>query len=87
MYLIWLCSVSLQVDEKQKAEIVNVASVDSSCGVACRGSAKNMFLLVTIFVMLRPNPICDLFTRMFTGDKGMLEGSQPPAFNLLWEIH
>ena len=38
---------------------------------------------VTIFVMLRPNPICDLFTRMFTGDKGMLESFHPFVGNSL----
>ena len=48
---------------------------------ACSGSEgpyKARYLnFVTIFVMLRPNPIYDLFTRMFTGVKGMLEGFQP----------
>ena len=29
---------------------------------------------VTIFVVLRHDPVRDLFTRMFTGVKGMLEG-------------
>ena len=38
---------------------------------------------VTIFVVLRPNPICDLFTRMFTGVKGMVEGFQPIVGNSL----
>ena len=45
---------------------------------ACSGSEgpyKVGYLnFVTIFVVLRPNPICDLFTRMFTGVKGMSEG-------------
>ena len=30
-----------------------------------------------MFVVLRPNLIRDVFTRMFTGVKGMLEGFQP----------
>ena len=38
---------------------------------------------VTIFVVLRPNPVCDLFIRMFTGIKGMLEGFQPIVGNSL----
>ena len=44
---------------------------------ACSGSEgpyKVGYLnFATTFVVLRPNPICDLFTRMFTGVKGMLE--------------
>ena len=37
----------------------------------------------TIFVVLRPNPICDLFTRVFTGVKGVSEGFQPIVENSL----
>ena len=60
-----------------------------------RGSAKSMcsgsegpykvgyLNFVTIFVVLRSNPICDLFTIMFTGVKGMLEGFQPVLENSL----
>ena len=33
--------------------------------------------------MLRYNPICDLFTRMFTGLKGMLDSFQPFVGNSL----
>ena len=54
---------------------------------ACSGSEgpyKVRYLnFVTIFVMLRPNPICDLFTRMSTEVKGMLEGFQPIVENSL----
>ena len=48
---------------------------------ACPGSEGPYKLgylnFVTIFVVLRPNPIRDLFARIFTGVKGMLEGFQP----------
>ena len=54
---------------------------------ACSGSEgpyKVGYLnFVTIFVVLRPDPICDLFTRTFTGVKGMLEGIQPIVGNSL----
>ena len=38
---------------------------------------------VTILVVLRPDPICDLFTRVFTGVKGMSEGFQHIVGNSL----
>ena len=54
---------------------------------ACSGSEgpyKMEYLnFVTIFVVLRLDPICDLFTRMFTGVNGMLEGFQPIVGNSL----
>ena len=64
---------------------MSVEEVQRTC--ACSGSEgpyKVRYLnFVTIFVMLRPNPICDLFTRMFTGVKGMLEGFQAIVGNSL----
>ena len=54
---------------------------------ACSGSERpykvGYLNFVTVFVVLRPNPICDLFTRMFTGVKGMLEDFQPIVGNSL----
>ena len=64
---------------------LSVEQVQITC--ACSGSERpykvRYLNFVTIFVTLRPNPICDLFTRMFTGDKGMLEGFQPFVGNSL----
>ena len=34
-------------------------------------------------MVLKPNPICNLFARMFTGVKGMLEGFQRIVGNSL----
>ena len=64
---------------------MSVEEVQRTC--ACSGS-KGLYKVgylnfVTILVMLRPDPICDLFTRMFTGVKGMLEGFQPIVGNSL----
>ena len=64
---------------------LSVEEVQGTC--ACTGSEgpyKVGYLnFVTIFVVLRPNPICDLFTRVFTGVKGMLEGFQHIVGNSL----
>ena len=63
----------------------SVEEVQRTC--ACSGSEgpyKVGYLnFVTIFVVLRPNPICDPFTIMFTGVKRMLEGFQPIVGNPL----
>ena len=54
---------------------------------ACSGSEGPYKLgylnFVSIFVVLRPDPICDLFTRMFTGVNRILEGFQPILGNSL----
>ena len=64
---------------------MSIEEVQRAC--ACSGSEgpyKVGYLnFVTIFVVLRSNPICDLFTIMFTGVKGMLEGFQPVLENSL----
>ena len=64
---------------------LSVEEVQRTC--VCSGSEgpyKVGYLnFVTIFVVLRLNPICDLFTKMFIGVKGMLEGFQPIVGNSL----